>query len=81
MRVAIGLLGQIRCLPGGEVVLPEALTVDLVCLFHGILLSCDVTGDTLRQVVNKRQVLIPGRLHLPQLLRFVGIAVFDHVRK
>ena len=59
---AVGLLGQVRCLPGGDVVLPESGAVIDVVRCHGILLRCGEAGESLWQVVIKEQVSIRGRL-------------------
>ncbi|WP_419605766.1 hypothetical protein [Thiolapillus sp.] len=55
-------LDKRRCLPGGDVVLPESGAVSGVGRCHGILLCCGEAGESLWQVVIKEQVSIRGRL-------------------
>ncbi|WP_419609202.1 hypothetical protein [Thiolapillus sp.] len=45
--LAVGLLGQVRYLPGDDVILPKGDAVSTVGRGHGILLRCGGTGESL----------------------------------
>uniref|UniRef100_UPI0025DF9928 hypothetical protein n=1 Tax=Thiolapillus sp. TaxID=2017437 RepID=UPI0025DF9928 len=47
LLLAVGLLGQVRYLPGGDVILPEGDAVSTVGRGYGILLRCGGTGESL----------------------------------